>query len=245
MLVRRTMLVRYSQTAIGIAWAMLQPLALMLVFSLFFGLLVRVPSDGIPYPLFFCVGLWVWQFAGQAVAQGSTAVIANDHIVSKVYFPRAMLPAAAVAVALVDMVAAAPALAAVMVAYGSVPDPLGILVFLGALIALCMLLLGLALWLSALQAFYRDVAYLVPFSLQLWMFVSPIIYPASIVPDAWRAIYGLNPMVAVVEAARAAFAGGPLPGSATLLPAFAVSITSLLAGHRYFRLREAQLADVV
>lgn len=244
-LVRRTILVRYSQTAIGIAWASLQPLALMLVFSLFFGMLVRMPSDGIPYPLFFCTGLWVWQFAAQAVSQGSAAVLANSHIVGKVYFPRALLPAAAVAVALIDLLAAAPALLAVMLACGAVPDPLGLLVFALTLLAGGALLLGLALWLAALQVLFRDTAYLVPFALQVWMFASPVIYPASLVPEGWRLLYALNPMVAMVDAARFAFAGGPAPGAATLLPAFLVSLAVLGAGHRFFRRRQGQFADAV
>ena len=245
MLVRRTILVRYSQTIVGVGWAMLQPLALMLIFSTFFGFLARMPSDDIPYPLFFCAGLWAWQLAAQAVGQGSVAIVANGHIVGKVYFPRAMLPAAAVAVALLDLLAAAPALALVMLVYGAVPDPLGVLVFLLTLLATIALLLGVTLWLSAPQALYRDTAYLVSFLLQLWMFVSPVIYPASLVPEGWRTAYAMNPMAAFVEATRFAFAGGPPPAAEEIAAAILVSLAALLLGHRFFRLREAHFADAV
>ncbi|HYC02348.1 MAG TPA: ABC transporter permease [Azospirillaceae bacterium] len=242
MLVWRILAVRYKQTLIGSAWAVLQPFILMLVFTVFFGWLVRIPSDGMPYPLFFFTGLWMWTFVSQAFLAGAGAVVANGHIVSKVYFPRALLPAATVAASVVDFLVGLPALVALMAWYGVVPG-WGLAAFPLALAVAGIMGLGLALWFSALWVFYRDTAYLLPFLAQLWMFASPVIYPASLVEPEWRAVFALNPMVGIIDATRWAFAGGPAPDPGLLAISAVAALLVLVTGYVFFRRREPLFTD--
>lgn len=243
-LVWRILVVRYKQTLIGSSWAIVQPFALMIVFTVFFGWLVRIPTDGSPYPVFFFTGLWVWTFVSQSVLNGAAAVVANGHIVGKVYFPRVLLPAAAVVAALVDFLVGLPALVALMAWYGIAPG-WGLPAFPLVLAIAALMALGLALWFAALWVFYRDVAYLLPFIVQLWMFASPVLYPLSLVPAEWQAVYALNPMVGIAAATRWAFAGGP-PVAPHLLTISAVAaLAAAAAGYRFFRRREPLFTDHV
>ncbi|HYE48754.1 MAG TPA: ABC transporter permease [Azospirillaceae bacterium] len=242
MLVWRILAVRYKQTLVGSAWAVLQPFLLMLVFTVFFGWLVRIPSDGVPYPLFFFTGLWMWSYLSQCFLAGAASVVANGHIVGKVYFPRALLPAATVAASVVDFLVGLPALAALMAWYGIVPG-WGLLAFPAAFLIATAMGLGLALWFAATWVFYRDTAYLLPFLAQLWMFASPVIYPLSLVPAEWRELYALNPMVGVAAATRWAFAGGPPVEPRLLLVSAGAALLVLATGYRYFRRREPLFTD--
>jgi lipopolysaccharide transport system permease protein len=243
-LVWRLIIVRYKETAIGIAWAMLQPIGLMLVLVIFFGVFTRIPSNGVPYPLFVYPGLLVWQFCSQAFNQGSMAIVSNGQLVTRVYFPRSLLPAAVVSASLVDLLFAIPTLLALMLYYGVWPS-IGGLVFVPMLIVTVLLSLGLALLFSCLNVFYRDVIYVLPFLTQIWMFSSPIIYPLSLIPERWQPLYALNPLVAVVETARWGFAGGPAVPVAHLATAAAVSFAVLGFGLRHFRRREAIFSDII
>jgi lipopolysaccharide transport system permease protein len=242
-LVSRDIKVRYKQTALGAAWAILQPLLTMVVFSVFFGRLARVPSDGIPYPLFAYCGLLPWQLFVQAVNESAHSLVQNEPLVTKVYVPRLILPVAAALGGVVDFAVASVLLAALMVGYGWWPG-LAVVV-LPALVALALAAaLAVGLWLAALNIQYRDVRYTLPFLIQFWLLATPIAYPASLVPETWRVLYGLNPMAGVVEAFRWALVGGPAPG-----PMLAVSVVTvavlLLGGLAYFRHMERQFADVV
>lgn len=243
-LVWRDLKVRYKQTALGGAWAIIQPLFMMLVFSLFFGRLAKMPSDGIPYPLFTFCALLPWQLFAQALSEASSSIVANERLITKVYFPRLIIPLSAVLSALVDFGVAFVVLLLMMFGYGVVPTlaiaAVPLLILLAVLTAL-----GVGLWLSALSVQYRDVRYTLLFVTQFWMFMTPIAYPSSIVPERWRAVYGLNPMAGVVEGFRWALLGKvPAPG-----PMMAVSIAMviiiLVGGLYYFRRMEDSFADLI
>ena len=243
-LVWRDLKVRYKQTLIGVAWAVIQPLFTMIVFSIFFGRLAGLPSDGLPHPIFYYTALLPWTYFANALAQASNSIVAHQQVITKVYFARVLLPVAGVLSGLADFAVAAAILFVMMFAYGIVPTwkvfwllPLILLVILTAV--------AVSLWLSALNALYRDVRYAVPFLLQFWMFASPVAYPASLVPEAWRWLYGINPMAGVIEGFRWALTGaGPGPG-----PMMAVSIgvvlIVLVAGFFFFQRVERTVADVV
>jgi lipopolysaccharide transport system permease protein len=243
-LVWRDLKVRYKQTALGGAWAIIQPLFMMLVFSLFFGRLAKMPSDGIPYPLFTFCALLPWQLFAQALSESSNSLVANERLITKVYFPRLIIPLSAVLSALVDFGIAFVVLLLMMFGYGVVPTiavvTLPLLIFLAVLTAF-----GVGLWLSALSVQYRDVRYTLFFLTQFWMFMTPIAYPSSIVPGKWRALYGLNPMAGVVEGFRWALLGMvPAPGP-IMAVSIAVVILILLGGLCYFRSMEDTFADII
>jgi lipopolysaccharide transport system permease protein len=244
MLVWRNLKVRYKQTAIGVAWALIQPFALMFVFTVFFGYLTRMPSDGIPYPLFVYSGLVVWTFVSTAFGQGSQSVVMNQQLVTKIYFPRAILPASTIASGAVDLGFSFLALFALMAYYGVVPG-LGLLLMPVVLLIAVLTTLGLSLWFSALYVLYRDVGHLIPFVTQLWMFSSPIIYPVSLVPEALRPVYALNPMVTIIEGTRWAFAGSHPPSAMLVVVSLATSIALVVSGYYYFRRHEATFSDIV
>ncbi len=242
-LVWRDIKVRYKQTALGAAWAVLQPVLTMLVFAVFLGRLAHVPSDGLPYPLFSFVGLVPWSYFATAVAGGATSVVGSQHLISKVYFPRLLIPAAATATPLVDLAITMATLAAMLAWYHVVPGAAAI--WLPALVLFAAATaLAVSLWLSALTVVYRDVRYIVPFFMQFWMFATPVAYPASLVPGRWRLLYGLNPMVGVVEGFRWALVGGSPPGLMMLASAAAVSVL-LVTGLFFFRRLEGTFADVI
>jgi lipopolysaccharide transport system permease protein len=239
----RDVKVRYKQTALGAAWAIIQPLFMMLVFSLFFGRLAKVPSDGIPYPIFTFCALLPWQLFAHALTESSNSLVANERLITKVYFPRLVVPIAAVLGGLVDFAVAFVILLAMMLYYRIVPT--WAIVTLPAFIFLAVLTaLAVGLWLSALNVKYRDVRYTINFLIQFWLFATPVAYPTSIVPERWRALYGLNPMAGVVEGFRWALLGKQPPG-ALLAVSVAVVIAILIGGLYYFRRMEQEFADVV
>jgi lipopolysaccharide transport system permease protein len=242
-LVSRDIKVRYKQTILGAGWAIIQPLMAMVVFTIFFGKLARVPSDGLPYPVFSLAALVPWTYFAAALGAGSVSLGSYQHIISKVYFPRLLIPIAAVLSPLVDFAIAFAILLALMLWYGIVPG--GAVVWLPALMLLAIATAAAAsVWLSALNVRYRDVRFVVPFAVQIWMFATPVAYPASLVPERWRALYGLNPMAGVIEGFRWALVGGPAPGLMTLVSAIVVAV-ALVGGIIYFRSFEGTFADLI
>jgi lipopolysaccharide transport system permease protein len=240
----RDVKVRYKQTALGAAWAIIQPLFMMLVFSLFFGRLAKIPSDGIPYPIFTFCALLPWQLFAHALTESSNSLVANERLITKVYFPRLVVPIAAVLGGLVDFAVAFAILLVMMFYYGIVPT-WAIVTLPGFLLLAVMTALGVGLWLSALNVKYRDVRYTINFLIQFWLFATPVAYPSSIVPQKWRALYGLNPMAGVVEGFRWALLGKQEAPGAMLWVSVAVVILILIGGLYYFRRMEQQFADVV
>lgn len=243
-LVWRDIKVRYKQTVLGAAWAVLQPLLTMAAFAVFFGRLAGVPSDGIPYPIFAYAGLLPWQLCAHAVTDSGQSLVANQGLITKVYFPRLVIPLATVLAGLVDFGVAVLALVALMAWYGIGLGPALLALPLFVLLALATSL-GVGLWLSALNVQYRDVRYTLPFLVQFWLLLTPIAYPASLVPEAWRAVYALNPMVAVVEGFRASLFGTRAALAPLLLPSLLVTLALLVTGIAYFRRMERSFADVV
>jgi len=243
-LIWRDVKVRYKQTALGAAWAVIQPFFMMVVFSLFFGLLAKVPSDGIPYPVFTFCALLPWQLFANALTESSNSLVGNQNLITKVYFPRLVVPISAVLGGLVDFVIAFVILLGMMLYYGIVPG-WAIVTLPGFILLAVLTALGVGLWLSALNVQYRDVRYTIGFLVQLWLFLTPVAYPSSIVPEKWRPLYGLNPMAGVVEGFRWALLGKSQPPGAMLWVSVAVVIVILFGGLYYFRRMEQQFADIV
>ena len=240
----REVKVRYKQTVLGASWAIIQPLFTMIIFSIFFGRLAKVPSDGIPYPLFSLTALIPWTFFANGLTQSSNSLVANSNLISKVYFPRLTIPVSAVASGIVDFGISFLLLLAMMAFYRVAPPIQVILLPLFFLLAL-LASLGVGLWLSALNVEYRDVRYTIPFLTQFWMFATPIAYPSSLLHEPWRIIYGLNPMVGVVEGFRWALLGtnnGPGP---EIIVSSLMTILILIGGAYYFRRMERTFADIV
>jgi len=243
-LVWRDLKVRYKQTVLGVAWVVIQPVFITLVFSVFFGRLVGVPSDGIPYPVFAFCGLLPWQLFAYAVTNASNSLVANDRLITKVYFPRLVIPLSAVLSGLVDFIFAFAVLLAMMAYYGIFPT-LALWTLPGFLLMAMASAVGVGLWLSAFNVEYRDVRYTLPFITQLWFFISPVAYPTSLVPEKWRFLYGLNPMTGVVEGFRWALLGTSQSPGAWLGVSVVVTIALLIGGLYYFRRMEKNFADVV
>ena len=243
-LVWRDLKVRYKQTILGVAWAVLQPLLTMLVFTLFFGRLARVPSDGVPYSLFAYTGLVQWTFFASGLTMASNSLDGSANLITKVYFPRLTIPLATVLAAVVDLALAFPLLFGLMWWHGVAPTAQ--VIWLPFFIALAFVTaLGVGLWLSALNVHFRDVRHVVPFLTQLWMFATPIAYPSSLLPEQWRTLYALNPMVGVVEGFRWALLGANTqPGPMIAVSALA-AVTLLVSGAFFFRRMERTFADVV
>ncbi|MEN3336062.1 MAG: lipopolysaccharide transport system permease protein [Blastocatellia bacterium] len=240
----RDVKVRYKQTLLGAAWAIIQPFFTMVVFSLFFGKLAGMPSDGIPYPIFAFAGLVPWTFFANGLSQSSNSLVGSSHLITKVYFPRLVIPVAAVVSGLIDFVIAFVVLLGMMLYYGIVPT---ISIFSLPLFLLLAFVtaLGVGLWLSALNVEYRDVRYILPFIVQFWMFATPIAYPSTLLKQPWRTVYGLNPMVGVIEGFRWALLGtNTAPGPIIIVSAIA-SLLILISGAFYFRRVEKTFADVV
>ncbi len=240
----RDVKVRYKQTAIGAAWAVLQPFLTMVVFSLFFGALAKIPSNGLPYPIFYYCALLPWLYFAGALQNATNTVVEQQRVITKVYFPRILLPMAAVCSGLVDFAIGFLVFVAMMFYYGIFPGA-AILVLPPLLLLAVLTALACGLWLSALNAMYRDVRYVVPFLVQFWMFASPVAYPASLVPERWRWLYGLNPMAGVIEGFRWALTGQGQPPGLMLAASAAVVLALLFGGLIFFQRAEGTLADVV
>jgi len=243
-LILRDIKVKYKQTFIGVAWAVLQPLVSMIVFTLFFGRLAGIPSEGMPYPVFSFIGLLPWTYFATALQVGNTSLVGNSQLLSKIYFPRLLLPSSAVFAALLDLLISMAFLFILLAWYGI--HPTGRIVWLLFFILISALTaLGVVLWLSAVNVKYRDVQYAVPFLVQIWFFMTPVVYPSSLVPESIRFLYGLNPMVAVVEGFRWAIVDKEFPSIVMVIISVLVSLMLLVSGAYYFRRMESEFADVV
>jgi lipopolysaccharide transport system permease protein len=240
----RDVKVRYKQTVLGAAWAIIQPFFTMVVFSLFFGKLAKMPSDDIPYPIFSYAALVPWTFFANGLSQSSTSLVASANLIKKVYFPRLVVPLSSVISGAVDFVLAFVVLLGMMLYFGIVPT--WNVVWLPLLLLLALVTsLGVGLWLTAMNVQFRDVRYAVPFLVQAWMFATPIAYPSSLLDEPWRTLYGINPMAGVVEGFRWALLGTETaPGSIVIVSAL-VAVGLLISGAFYFRRMEKTFADVV
>jgi lipopolysaccharide transport system permease protein len=239
----RDVKVRYSQTALGLMWAVLQPALMMVVFSLVFGRFTGMPSDGMPYPVFVYCALVPWTYLSSVVATAGNSLVGSSHLITKVYFPRLIIPAAPVASGLLDLGLSLLLTFAILASYGISPGWRILLLPCFILLTACTAM-GIGLWLSALNVQYRDVRYLIPFLVQLWFFVTPIVYPLSAVPEPWRTALALNPMTAVVEGFRSALTTSPLDAR-VLAEGCAVSVLALIGGMAYFRRVERTFADII
>jgi lipopolysaccharide transport system permease protein len=242
----RDITVRYKQTILGATWAILQPLMTMVVFSVFFGELAKIPSNGVPYPIFSYTALLPWTYFASGISRTSGVLVANTNLLKKVYFPRLILPISGMVSGLPDFGLSFVVLIGMMAYYGVYPRwaalPLLPLFLLLALIAA----LGVGLWLGALNAQYRDIRYLVPFLTQFWMYATPVIYPTSFLPERWRFVYALNPMAGVVEGFRwVLLAQGDAPDPAVMVISFVAALVVLITGAFYFRRMEKNFADIV
>jgi lipopolysaccharide transport system permease protein len=240
----RDIKVRYKQTALGAAWAVIQPLFTMIVFTVFFGNLAQMPSDGLPYPVFAFCALLPWTLFAYALTQSSNSLVAEQRLISKVYFPRLILPFASVISGLADFAIAFGFFLILMLCYGIVPTWAVLTVPLLVVFAVAAAL-AVGLWLSAWNVQYRDVRYTIPFLTQIWMFLTPIAYPSSLVPEPWRTFYGLNPMAGVVEGFRWALLGKAEPPGAIMLVSLVTVVVMLVGGMFYFKKVEKTFADVI
>ncbi len=240
----REIKIRYKQTAIGAAWAVLQPFMSMLVFTLFFGRLAHIPSEGSPYPIFYYSALLPWMYFANSLQNATSAIVQNQSMITKVYFPRLALPLSAVLSGIVDFGIGFLMFVAMMIYYGIRPG-IPLLFFPLFLLLAVLTATGMGLWLAAMNALYRDVRYVVPFLVQFWLFASPVAYPASLVPAKWRWLYGLNPMAGVIEGFRWSLSGyGAAPGRLILVSVLIV-VAVLISGLFYFQKMEATIEDVV
>lgn len=240
----RDIKVRYKQTVLGAAWAIIQPFFTMVVFSLFFGRLAKVPSDGIPYPIFSYSALVPWIFFANGLTQSSASLVGSSGLIKKIYFPRLVLPISAVLSGVVDFVLAFVVLLAMMFFYGITPTVAALWLPFFLLLAL-ITSLGVGLWLTAMNAQFRDVRYAVPFLVQLWLFATPIAYPSSLLGEPWRTLYGINPMTGVVEGFRWALLGTQTAPGPMIYVSAAVAVGLFVSGAFYFRRLEKTFADVI
>jgi lipopolysaccharide transport system permease protein len=243
-LIWRDIKVRYKQTVIGVAWAIIQPFFTMVVFSIFFGRLAKMPSDGIPYPIFSFAALVPWTFFANGLSKASNSLVSNSNIIKKIYFPRMVLPIAGVMSGIVDFLLAGVMLIGMMLYFGIVPTVNVLWLPLFLLLALATSL-GVSLWLSALNVQFRDVQHIVPFLTQIWLFATPIAYPSSLLSEPWRTLYGLNPMAGVVEGFRWALLGTTAAPGPIILVSASVTALLVLGGAYYFRRMEKTFADIV
>ncbi|MBI2458106.1 MAG: ABC transporter permease [candidate division NC10 bacterium] len=236
--------VRYKQTVLGAAWAIIQPLFTMVVFSIFFGYLGKMPSDGIPYPIFTYCALLPWSLFAHALNESSNSLVNNQNLITKVYFPRLIIPMAPLFVGLVDFGIAWTILIGMMFFYGIVPGLAALATPLFVLLAL-LTALAVGMWLAALNVQYRDVRYTIPFLTQLWLFATPVAYPSSLLPEPWRSLYGLNPMAGVVEGFRWSLLGRPSAPGPLIAASSAAVLVLLIGGLWYFTRMEETFADIV
>lgn len=239
----RDIRVRYKQAVLGMGWVVLQPLLMTLVFTVFLGVIVRVPSDNVPYPLFAYSGLLLWTFFSGAISGSGNSLIGNTHLITKVYFPRLLIPLASILARMVDLLVALIMLIGLMIYYRAGVST-GLLMAPLLIVLLALLALGLGMWTSALNVKYRDVGLALPVFIQLWMFVSPVVYPLTLVPERWRLLYSLNPLVGIIEGFRAALFGKsfnwPALGISTI-----VTLALLLYAGFVFKRREKTFADII
>lgn len=240
----RDIKVRYKQTILGVSWAIIQPFFTMIVFSLFFGRLAKVPSDGLPYPIFSYAALVPWTFFANGLTLASNTLVSNANMVKKIYFPRLTMPVAAVLAGVVDFILAFSILLLMMLFYDVVPTANVLWLPLFLLLAL-ITCLGASLWLSAMNVQFRDVRYVIPFLIQLWLFVTPIAYSSKLLDEPWRTLYGVNPMAGVVEGFRWALLGTDMAPGPMLFVSALIALLLLLSGGLYFRRMEKTFADVV
>ncbi len=240
----RDIKVRYKQTVLGAAWAIIQPFFTMVIFSLFFGRLAGIPSDGIPYPIFSYAALVPWSFFASGLNNASNSLVGSANLLKKVYFPRLAIPISTVLAGVIDFALAFVVLLGMMLFYGMVPTINVIWLPLLLLLALATAL-GVGLWLSALNVQFRDVRYTIPFITQFWMFATPIVYPSTLLPEPWRTLYGINPMVGVVEGFRWALLGTATAPGPIMIVSTLAAVGLLVSGAYYFRRMEKSFADVV
>jgi lipopolysaccharide transport system permease protein len=240
----RDIKVRYRQTVMGVLWAIIQPFFTMVIFSLFFGRLANIPSEGVPYPVFSFAALVPWTFFANALTQASNSLVVNTNMVKKIYFPRLALPIATVLAGVIDFALAFVVLLCIMLYYGLVPTINIIWLPFFALLAL-VTSIGVSLWLAAMNVQFRDVRYTIPFLTQAWLFVTPIAYPSSLLPETWRIVYGLNPMAGVVEGFRWTLLGTDTAPGKMLIVSTLVAVILLISGAFYFRRMEQSFADVL
>jgi lipopolysaccharide transport system permease protein len=240
----RDIKVRYRQTVMGALWAIIQPFFTMVIFSLFFGRLANVPSDGLPYPIFSYAALVPWTFFANALTQASNSLVFSANMIKKIYFPRLSLPMATVLAGVIDFVLAFLVLLGMMLFYGLIPT-LNILWLPLFLLLALITSLGVSLWLSAMNVQFRDVRYTVPFLTQAWLFMTPIAYPSSLLSEPWRTLYGLNPMAGVVEGFRWALLGTDTEPGPMMIVSAVVALTLFVSGAFYFRRMEQSFADVL
>lgn len=240
----RDIKVRYRQTVMGALWAIIQPFFTMVIFSLFFGRLANIPSDGVPYPVFSFTALVPWTFFANALAQASNSLVTNANMIKKIYFPRLALPIATVLAGVVDLVLAFIVLLGIMFYYGIVPTINIVWLPLFTLLAL-VTSIGVSLWLAAMNVQFRDVRYTIPFLTQAWLFATPIAYPSSLLPEPWRTLYGLNPMAGVVEGFRWALLGTDTAPGKIIIVSTLVALILFVSGTFYFRRMEQSFADVL
>lgn len=240
----RDIKVRYRQTVMGALWAIIQPLFTMVIFSLFFGRLANMPSDGVPYPIFSFTALVPWTFFANALAQASNSLVSNANMIKKIYFPRLALPIATVLAGVIDFAIAFLVLLGIMLYYGL--GPTFNIVWLPFFMILALITsLGVSLWLATMNVQFRDVRYTIPFLIQAWLFVTPIAYPSSLLPETWRILYGLNPMAGVVEGFRWALLGTDTAPGEMIIVSTLVALALFISGAFYFRRMEQSFADVL
>jgi lipopolysaccharide transport system permease protein len=243
-LIWRDLKVRYKQAAIGAAWAILQPLVALLIFTAVFGYFAKLPSDGVPYPAFALAALLPWTYFAEALRRGATGLVDDSDLIRKIYFPRLVIPLAMVVAPALDLAISFALLVALMVWYGIVPT--GNIVFLPLLLLLALVLaLALALWLGPINVRFRDIKHTLPFVLQVWMYASPVVYPTSMIPEQWRSLYSLNPMVGVIEGFRWALLDTSAPDFQAIGIGVLVVTGLLFGGIVYFRKMERFFADVI
>jgi len=243
-LVWRDVKVRYKQTVLGVAWVVLQPVISVLIYTVLFGRLLAVPTGDVPYPVFACVALLPWNYFAASLTRSSTSLVGSAHLITKVYFPRLVIPISGVLSGLVDFAVAFLVLIALMIYYGIMPTLATLLLPAFLLLAL-VTALGFGMWLSALNVQYRDVRYVVPFLTQFWLFATPIAYPSTLLPQPWRTFYALNPMVGVVEGFRWALLGTGTTSLPLVVMSSLAALVLLVSGAFYFRRMERTFADVV
>jgi lipopolysaccharide transport system permease protein len=242
--VGRELKIRYKQTAIGVSWVVLQPMITVLIFTVIFGQLAKIPSDGVWYPVFALTALLPWNFFAQAISRAGGALVGNANLVSKIFFPRLLLPFSMVLAPLIDLAFSLILLVGLLM-YAGIPLTLKVLTLPAFILVALFAATGISLFLSAANVKYRDIGHAIPFLIQIWMFMSPIVYPVSLVPERWRWLYGLNPMAGVIEGFRWALLGQTAPDPIVIVESCLIFFLVFIAGLVYFTKMERQFADVI